>query len=131
MAANNWHKYFTNRLENDGGNRNNAIYLTAWSQQRTNDKKLALLTNDTSMAVFAVDTNNKIIIIHSFWNLSESILNSTKIYGTLIGNGHVASMMIINTTSLLQNVNMAAPTYKSIIACADKAAIEGLNRPPQ
>ena len=129
MAANTWNNFFTARHKNKAGNKNTAVYSTAWSQQATNESKIALLSNDASLAVLAVDANNKIIIIHSFRNLGGTIINPENTYGTLIGNGRIPSAVIIEIASLLQHVATVTPGYDAIISCVDKAAIEGLNRP--
>jgi hypothetical protein len=50
-----------------------------WDQATANDAKLALLNNDTNTTLFAVDANNKIIIVHSVKNLGGTILNPAKL----------------------------------------------------
>ena len=78
VAAQNWHTYLiANRPNNKTGNKDTSVYSSAWSQTTTNNNKLALLTNDRSTAVLAVDTNNKIVILHSLKNLGGTILKPT------------------------------------------------------
>ena len=131
MATNTWNDFFTTHLENKAGNKITVAYSTAWDHQVSNEAKLAFLNNDASIVVLAVDTNNKIIIIHSFRNLGGTIINPANTYGALIGNGRIASAVVINTASLLQHINITTPGYNAIIGCADKATIEALNRPAQ
>ncbi len=132
MATNSWHDYFnSSHIRKEAGNKNTTVYLAAWAQGTVNNAKLALLNNDTSMTVFAVNANNKIVVVHSFRNVGRLILHLANIYGTLIGNGCVASAVIINKASLLSHVDVPIPTYETIISCLDKAEIKALTRPTQ
>jgi hypothetical protein len=40
-----------------------------------NATKLATITNDASIAVLAIDANNKIMIVHNFKNLGGTLTN--------------------------------------------------------
>jgi hypothetical protein len=109
MASQNWHTHFVNRPGNERGNKDTAVYSTVWAQAMTNNAKLKLLTNDTSTAVLTVDANNKIIFVHSFKNLGGTILEPINRFTGFIGNGRVASAILINDSSLLAHVNIMAP----------------------
>ena len=61
-----WHDYFSARPTNKAGNKNTRVYNEAWARNVPNATKLAMITNDKSIAVLAVDANNKIMIMHSF-----------------------------------------------------------------
>jgi hypothetical protein len=89
-----------------------------------------MITNDVSIAVLALDANNKVMILHSFKNLLGTLLNPTNKYACLIGTGRVASAIIVDETTLLATCNVTMPTYVSIIACIDKAEIKALAHPP-
>jgi hypothetical protein len=104
-------------------------HLTMWAQDTLNIAKVALLTNDASMTVLAVDANNKIIIVHSFKNLGGMILEPTNKLAGFIGKVRVASAVIIDNTLLLVHTNFTMPPYQSIIACLNKAEIEVLALP--
>jgi hypothetical protein len=131
MAAQSWHNFFISRIGNNTGNKDASVYSTMWDQATANNAKLALLNNDTNTTLFAVGTNNKIIIVHSVKNLGGTILNPANCYGPLIGNGRIATAVVVNKASLLSHVNIAIPRYESIIACLSKAEIEALPRPNQ
>jgi hypothetical protein len=90
-----------------------------------------LLNNTTNTTLFAMDVNNKIIIVHSIKNLGGTILNPPNCYGALISNGCVASAVIVNKASLLSHVIIAMPQYMNIITCLSKADIEALPHPNQ
>ncbi len=83
------------------------------------------------MTIFAVDANNKIVVVHSFRNLGRLILQPANSYGALIGNRRVASAVIVDKASLLSHVDITTPTYETIIGCLDKVEIEALTRPTQ
>jgi hypothetical protein len=131
MAANSWRDYFISCIGNEEENKNAAVYLAAWAQGTANNAKLTLLNNDASMTIFAVNANNKIVVVHSFRNIGGSILQPANSYGALIGNGCIALAIIVDKASLLSHVNVATPTYKTIIACLDKAKIKALPCPTQ
>jgi hypothetical protein len=89
-----------------------------------------MITNDASIAVLALDANNKVMILHSFKNLGGTLLNPTNKYACLIGTGQVTSAVIVDKTTLLAICDVTMPTYVSIIACINKAEIEALAHPP-
>jgi hypothetical protein len=88
--------------------------------------KLATITNDTSIAVLAVDTNNRIIVMHSFKNLGGTPTNPVNKYACLIGSGHNAVAVIVDTASLLTLPKVATLVYEMIILCITKEEIAGL-----
>jgi hypothetical protein len=79
------------------------------------------------MTIFAVNENNKIVIVHSVRNLGGLILQPGNSYGALIGNGHTA--LAIDKASLLSHVDIASPMYDTIITCLNKVEIEALTHP--
>ncbi len=105
MASQNWHTHFVDRPGNDRGNKDMTVYSRAWAQATTNNTKLALLTNYMSMAVLAVDTNNKIIFVHSFKNLGGMILEPINRFAGFIGNGRVALAVVVDNSSLLAHLS--------------------------
>jgi hypothetical protein len=117
MLSQSWHNFFISCIGSNTGNKDSSVYSSAWDQATANNAKLALLNNNTNTALFAMDGNNKIINVHSVKNLGGTILNPANCYGTLIGNGHVASAVIVKEASLLSHVNIAMPQNKNIIAC--------------
>ena len=129
MASQNWHTYLVNCPNNKTGNKDTSVYSSVLLQATTNNDKLVLLTNDRSTAVLAMDTNNKIVILHSLKNFGGMILEPTNRFAGLIGNGRVAAAMVINNSSLLAHVNIAMLLYSTIVACLDKAEIKGLAHP--
>ncbi len=129
MASQNWHTHFVNRPGNKKGNKDTTVYSTAWGQTTANNARLALLTNDPSMAVLAVDASSKIIFVHSFKNLGGTILKPTNRFAGFIRNGRVALAVITDDSSLLAHINILMPPYASIIVFLDKAETEGLAHP--
>jgi hypothetical protein len=65
MVYTSWHELFSSRIGNDEGNKNTAVYSTAWSQATPSEAKMAMLVNDPNTAIFAVDVDDKIITLHS------------------------------------------------------------------
>jgi hypothetical protein len=129
MAFNNWHDFFLSRVDNKAENKNTTVFLAAWAQANANDAKLALLTNDASTAILVIDATNKVVIVHSVWNFGGTILHPANHLGALIGNGCIASTVIVDKASFLQHVNTTTPPFHSIIACLDKAEIEAIPHP--
>jgi hypothetical protein len=88
--------------------------------------KLATITNDASLAVLAVNANNKIMIMHSFNNLGGTLTNPVNKYACLIGSGRNAVAVIVDTASFLTLPEVSTPTYKTIISCMTNEEIAGL-----
>ncbi len=109
MAAQSWHNFFISCIRNDTGNKDSSVNSTVWDQAMPNNAKLTLLISNTNTTLFAMDANNKIIILHSVKTLGGTILNPANCYGALIGNGRVALAVIIDEASLLSHVNIAMP----------------------
>jgi hypothetical protein len=123
MVFNNWHEFFLSCMGNED--------LMAWAQETAIDMKLFMLTNDASTAILAVDTNNNIIIVHSFTNFSGSVLYPANRFGALIRNGRNASPVIVNKASLFRAANVATPCIHNILGCTDKAEFEAIQCPAQ
>jgi hypothetical protein len=121
-----WHDYFSARPTNKADNKNTRVYNKAWARNVPNTTKLATITNDASIAVLAVDANNKIMIMHSFKNLGGTLTNPVNKYVFLIGSGRNAVAVIVNTASFLTLPEVSTPTYKTIILCMTKEEIAGL-----
>ena len=131
MVLNTWHDFFVARAENEAGNKNTAVFTAAWAQANPNDAKIALLTNDASTAFLAVDATNNVVIVHSVRNFGGTILHPAHRFGALIGNGRLASPIIVDEASFLRHVNIATPPFHQITNCLTRAEIEGLRRPNQ
>jgi hypothetical protein len=84
------------------------------------------ITNDASIAVLAVDANNKIMIMHSFKNLGGALTNPVNKYACLIGSGRNTVAVIVDTASFLALPEVSTPMYKMIISCMTKEEIAGL-----
>jgi hypothetical protein len=110
MATNSWHDYFISCDGKEAGNKYTAVYLAAWAKGTANDAKLTLLNNNVSMTIFAVNANNKTVVVHSFRNLGGSIHQPANSYGALIGNECLALAIIVDKISLLSHVDVATPT---------------------
>jgi hypothetical protein len=130
MPHQTWTDYFASRTTNKAGNKDTRVFTQAWAQVVPSARKLTTITNDASIAVLALDTNNKVMILHSFKILGGTHLNPTNKYACLIGTGRVTSAVFVDETTLLATCNVTMPTYVSIIACIDKAEIEALALPP-
>ena len=109
MVLNTWHDFFVARAENEAGNKNTVVFTAAWAQANPNDAKIALLTNDASTAFLAVDATNNVVIVHSVRNFGGTILHPAHRFGALIGNGRLASPIIVDEASFLRHVNIATP----------------------
>jgi hypothetical protein len=129
MALNNWHDFFLSRVDNKAGNKTTTVFLAAWAQANANNAKLALLTNNASTAILAIDATNKVVIVHSVRNFGGTILHPANRLGALIGNGCIASTVIVDKASFLQHVNTTTPLFHSIIACLEKAKINTIPHP--
>jgi hypothetical protein len=121
-----WHNYFSACPSNKAGNKDTQVFNAAWARNLPNATKLATITNDASIAVLAVDANNKIIIMHSFKNLGGTLTNPVNKYASLTGSGRNAVAVIVDTASLLALPKVATPAYKTIISCITKEEIAGL-----
>jgi hypothetical protein len=126
MPHQTWADYFTSRTTNKASNKDTTVFTQAWAQVAPSATKLTTIANDVSIAVLALDANNKVMILHSFKNLGGTLLNPTNKFTCLIGTGQVTSAVIVDKTTLLATCNMTMPTYVSIIACIDKAEIKAL-----
>jgi hypothetical protein len=131
MLFPNWQAFLTSRPTNEAGNKNSAIFTTAWSVLTTNDAKLTTISNDNTLAVVAIDRDNKVVIMHSFKNLGGTLLHPTNKFACLIGSGHVTSVIIVDKASLLLPLDIAAPTYATIISCLDEQEISAIAYPAQ
>lgn len=131
MAYTSWHELFSSRIGNDEGNKNTAVYSTAWSQATPSEAKMAMLVNDPNTAIFAVDVDDKIITLHSFHNFGGSVLSPANKFGALIGSGRAGSPVIVNETSLTRTLNVATPPLHTIISCLNKQEFEAVQRPAQ
>ena len=63
MLFPNWQAFLTSRPTNKAGSKNSAVFTTAWSVLTTNDAKLATISNDDTLAVVAIDRDNKVAIM--------------------------------------------------------------------
>jgi hypothetical protein len=90
-----------------------------------------MLTNNDSLAILAVDGNNKNIILHSFKNFGGTLLNPTNKYGCLSESGRVALTIIVNKRSLLVHLDLTMPAYVNIIGCLDQEETRALAVPIQ
>jgi hypothetical protein len=124
MVYTSWHELFSSHIGNDEGNKNTAVYSTAWSQATRNEAKLTMLANDPNTAIFAVNVDHKIITLHSFHNFGGSVLSPANKFGA-------GSPVIVDKTSLTKTLNMATPPYHTIIACLNKQEFEAVQRPAQ
>ncbi len=131
MLFPNWQAFLTSRPTIKAGNKNSTVFTTAWSVLTTNDAKLATISNDNTLAVVAIDRDNKVIVMHSFKNLGGTLLHPTNKFACLIGSGHIASVVIVDKASLLLPLNITAPTYAAIISCLDKQEIRAIAQPAQ
>jgi hypothetical protein len=86
---------------------------------------------DATSTVLAIVNNHQIVVLHSFKNLGGIIFNPMNKFACLIGTGRVALAIIFDKASLLAICDIATQGYKTIIACLDKAEIEGLAHPPK
>ncbi len=124
MVAQSWHDFFMSHIRKRC--RKQGLFCLFYHVGPSHGKQ-----RKTKTTLFAVDANNKIIIVHSIKNLGGTILNPANCYSTLIGNGCVSSAVIIDKASLLSHVNITAPQYENIISCSNKADIEALPHPNQ
>jgi hypothetical protein len=97
----------------------------------TNDAKLAMISNDDTLAMVAVDRDNKVVVMHSFKNLGGTLLHPTNKFACLIGSGRVASVVIVDKASLLLPLDITAPTYAAIISFLDEQEISAIAHPAQ
>jgi hypothetical protein len=126
-----WQAFLDSRPSNEAGNKNSPIFTTAWSALTANDVKLAMISNDDTLAVTAVNANNKVVVMHSFKNLAGTLLNPTNKFACLIGSGRVASAVIVDKTFLLLPLDITTPTYITIISCLDEQEIGAIAHPAQ
>ncbi len=113
MQFSKWQAFLNSCHLNKAGNKNSAIFTTAWLALTANDVKLAMISNDDTVAVIAVDANNKVVVMHSFKNLGlgGTLLNPTNKFACLIGSGRLASAVIVDKTSLLLPLDIMTPMY--------------------
>jgi hypothetical protein len=126
MPFTTWHDYFSACPSNKAGNKDTRVFNAAWARNLPNAMKLAMITNDASIAILAVDANNKIIVMHSFKNLGGTLTNPVNKYACLIGSGRNTVAVIVDTASLLALPKVAMLAYKTIILCITKEEIAGL-----
>jgi hypothetical protein len=131
MLFPNWKAFLTSHPKNKAGNKNSAVFTTAWSVLTTNNAKLATISNDDTLAVVAFDRDNKVVVMHSFKNLGGTLLHPTNKFACLIGSGRVASVVIVDEASLLLSLDITSPTYAAIIGCLDKQEISAIAHPAQ
>jgi hypothetical protein len=130
MPHQTWTDYCASRTTNKAGNKDTRVFTQAWAQVAPSATKLTMITNDASIAILALDANNKVMILHSFKNLGGTLLNPTNKYACLIGTGQVTSAIIVDKMTRLATCYVTTPTYVSIIACINKAEIKALAHPP-
>ena len=65
MRFPNWSDYFKARPDNEKGNRNTAIYSSAWAPTKSHASKLSLLINDPDTVILGADTEGTIIPLHA------------------------------------------------------------------
>jgi hypothetical protein len=116
---------------NEAGNKISAVFTTAWSALMANNVKLATISNDNTLAIIAINANNKVVVMHSFKNLGGTLLNPTNKFACLIGSGHVAFAIIVDKTSLLLPLNITTHTYVTIISCLNEQEIGAIAHPAQ
>jgi hypothetical protein len=109
-----WQAFLNSRPSNEAGNKNSAVFITAWLALTANNVKLATISNDNTLAIIAVNANNKVVVMHSFKNLGRTLLNPTNKFACLIRSGCVASAVIVNKTSLLLPLNIPTPMYVTV-----------------
>jgi hypothetical protein len=97
----------------------------------TNNAKLATISNDDTLAVVAVNRDNKVVVMHSFKNLGGTLLHPTNKFACLIGSGCIASVVIVDKASFLLLLDITAPTYAAIISCLDEQEIRAIAHPAQ
>jgi hypothetical protein len=129
MPHQTWTDYFASHTTNEAGNKDTRVFTQAWAQVTPSATKLTTITNDASIAVLALDANNKVMILHSFKNLGGTLLNPTNKYACLIGTGRVTSAVIVDETTLLATCDVTTPTYVSIIACIDQTGNRSIGPP--
>jgi hypothetical protein len=126
-----WQAFLNSNPLNKAGNKNSAVFTTAWSVLTTNNAKLATISNDDTLAMVAIDKDNKVAVMHSFKNLRGTLLHPTNKFACLIGSGCVASVVIVDKASLLLPLDITAPTYAAIISCLDEQEISAIAHPAQ
>jgi hypothetical protein len=129
MLSPTWKHFFATRASNAAGNANPNAYLTAWSDTVDPETKLQLLTNDPSMAILAGDTNNGIMILHSFKNLGGTVLSPADCFVCLVGPNRLASIIHANEVAISENCSITTPSADDIIACNDLEELLNLGTP--
>jgi hypothetical protein len=90
-----------------------------------------MISNDDTLAVVAVNRDNKVVVMHSFKNRGGTLLHPTNKFACLIGSGHVASVVIVDKASLLLPLDIMTPTYAAIISCLEEQEIRAIAHPAQ
>ena len=117
MRFPNWSDYFMSRPDNEKGNRNTAIYSSAWAPTKSHAAKLSLLINDPNSVILAGDSGQGIIILHSFKNLGGTILAPADKFVCLIGSNQTAPIVIVNEIALASTCDIVTPSAEDILAC--------------
>jgi hypothetical protein len=110
MPSQNWYTFLTSCPTSKAENKNSTVFTTAWLALTANKVKLGTIFNDDTLAVIAVDANNKVIVMHSFKNLGGTLLHPTNKFACLFGSGCVTSAVIADKAFLLLPLDIMAPT---------------------
>jgi len=129
MRFPNWSDYFKSRPDNEKGNRNTAIYSSAWAPTKSHASKLSLLLNDPDTVILGADTEGTIIPLHSFTNLGGSLLHPINKYVCLIGSGPVGVAVIVAEKSATTDVKFCPPAPDIIIATKTTTELQAIPNP--
>jgi hypothetical protein len=129
MLSATWKDYFTSLAANEMGNQNTAVYTTAWAMVVPPATKISTLTSDPDMILFAADTENTLITLHSFTNLGGSLLRPNNKVVCLTGSGHAGVPLIVDDKSATAECTFKTPSVDLIIAGKTPTELEGIADP--
>ena len=129
ILAPNWKDFFAARESNSRGNKNPAVFLSAWSNSYSLEAKLQLLTNDPNMAVLAANSGHEIMIFHSFKNLGGTIFSPADKVACLLGGTRMAPVIVVNEVPLTDDLEIMTPSPEDILACTTIEELMDLDAP--
>ena len=92
MLPLNWKTLIAARSDNTAGNKNTSVFTEAWSPEQSQDQRFQTLTADPDMVLFAADSNNRLLVLHSFKNAGGTLFHPEKKLMCLSGTGEIATI---------------------------------------
>jgi hypothetical protein len=120
----NWTDYFLSLPGYDQGNRDSTLHSQIWSPDAQPCKKMHhLLSSENNAIILAADADRKIIALHSFNNIGNSLV-------CLVGGGRDAPVIRVIEGSLTAPCSGATPRVEELMACTAAKDVDNTTAAP-